>query len=1191
MFFKIAAFEFRYQVRQPVFWIVTGLFFLLTFAVVTIDQISIGGLSANDNRNGPYALITYTQVTSLFFMFVTTAFVANIVVRDQETGFGPILWSTRVTKFDYLYGRFLGAFGAVAVAFLAVPLGSAVGSLMPWIDPEKLGPFLPQAYLFSYVMLGLPALLLTSAAFFALATVTRSMMATYLGVVVFFVIYLVASIWASKPELEQGAALFEPFGSAAVSLATKYWTTSERDTLTPAISGLFLWNRLMVLGLVAGFLGLAYALFHFGERQGKVRKAAAKPDPAPAVIEGPRPAPTFGVSSAMSQLWARTKLDMGQVFRSPAFLVLMALGLLNSIGGLWFADERYGAQLFPVTRVMIKTLEGSFTIFPLIIAIYYAGDLVWRERDRRTHDIVGATPLPDWAFVLPKTLAIALVLISTLLISVVAAILVQTLKGFHDYQIDKYLLWYVLPQSIDWILIAFLAVFLQAISPHKFIGWGLMALFIVVVLFTFPNIGLEHNLYRYGQSPTVPLSDMNGMGRFWVGPYWFRLYWAAFAVILLVFAYGLWGRGADTKMWPRLKRLPHRLNGPAGAIAAAALVVFACVGVYIYVNTNIWNPYRTRQADDRWLADYEKALLGYEALPQPTIVDEQLDVDLRPGRPSVTTVGTYVIENRTPAALREVHIRFPRDLEMRSLFVQGARPRRTYDEFNYRIFAFDSPMQPGERRTIAFNSRLSQRGFRNRDDMTAVVGNGTFVNDRMITPSLGVSRDDMLQDRGKRHKYGLPRELRMPRLGTPGADRFNPLGHDSDWVTSRIRVSTDADQIPIAPGYKVSDVIAGRRRTAVFRTEAPILRFFSIQSARYAVSAERYKGVDLAVYHHPPHDQNTGRIQNALKISLDYAQANFSPYQFRQIRVIEFPDYARFAQSFANTIPYSEGLGFITDFRDPAKIDLATYVTAHEVGHQWWAHQVIGADEQGSTLMVETLAQYTALMVMKHKYGADMIRKFLRYELDDYLRQRGGDVLPEQPLATVENQPYIHYRKGSLVMYRLQDEIGEEAVNRALRRLIARYAFKAAPYPTSRELIADIRAEAPADKQALITDLFERITLYDSKVVRAESTRRPDGRYDVAFTIEARKLYADGRGKETEAPLNETMDVGVFEVEPGKAGFGPSKVQSFQRVPIRTGRQVVRVVVDKPPRFAGVDPYNKIIDRNSGDNVLRVVAR
>jgi len=1190
MFAKIAAFELRYDLRQPLFWIVFGIFFLFMFGLVSVDQITVG-LGPNDNKNGPYAIANYFGLCAAFFMFVTTAFVANIIVRDEETGFGPILWSTRVGKFDYLYGRFAGAFAAVALCFLAVPLGIFVGSLMPWIDPERLGPFQPQAYLFAYFVIGLPALLLTSSAFFALATVTRGMMATYIGVVVFFVAYLIASIWADRPELEQGAALFEPFGGAAYALVTKYWTTSERDSLIPALDGVLLWNRLYALGLSAGFLALAYALFRFGERPARKTKAARTDDPAPAPITAAHARPEFGRRTALAQLWTRTRLDMGQVFKSPAFLILLTLGLLNAGGALWFADERYGVQVYPVTRLMIRVLEGTFTIFPIIIAIYYAGDLVWRERDRKTHDIVGATPLPDWAFVLPKTLAISLVLIATLLVSVLAAVLVQALKGYTDFQLDKYLLWYVIPQAIEWIQIAILAVFLQAISPHKFVGWGLMVLYIVVVLFTFPNVGLEHSLYRYAQTPAAPLSDMNGAGTFWIGAAWLRAYWSAFAVILLVLAYGLWGRGDDTRLWPRLRRLPHRLNGPAGAVMAVAFVVFCCLGVYIFINTNIWNPYRTQKSEDRWLADYEKALLRYEAMPQPSIVDERLDVDIRPEQPSATTRGVYVIQNKTTEPLREVHVRFPRDLEMRWLAVQGARPRRTYDDFNYRIFEFDTPMLPGERRSIAFTSRLAQHGFRNRAPLTDVVGNGTFVNDRMITPSLGIDRREMLQDRGKRAKYGLPRELRMARLGTPGADRYNILGHDGDWVTATIRVSTDADQTPIAPGYKVSETIQNGRRSAVFRTEAPILRFFSVQSARYAVAKDSHKGIALAVYHHPTHGENAPRMIRAMKLALDYAQANFSPYQFRQLRIIEFPDYQRSAQAFANTVPYSEGLGFVADFKDPEKIDYATYVTAHEVGHQWWAHQVVSADEQGSTLLIETLAQYTALMVMKHTYGPDMIRKFLKFELDDYLRDRGGDVLAEQPLATVENQPYIHYRKGSLVMYRLQEEIGEDAVNRALRRMIARYAFKPAPYPTSRELIAAFRAEAPADKQDLITDLFERITLYDAKVTQAESRRRADGRYDLTLTIEARKLYADGRGKEAEAPLNETFDVGAFEVEPGKQGFSAGKVLSFQRMPIRSGRQTIKLVVDKPPRFAGVDPYNKLIDRNSSDNVLRVVAR
>ncbi len=227
-------------------------------------------------------------------------------------------------------------------------------------------------------------------------------------------------------------------------------------------------------------------------------------------------------------------------------------------------------------------------------------------------------------------------------------------------------------------------------------------------------------------------------------------------------------------------------------------------------------------------------------------------------------------------------------------------------------------------------------------------------------------------------------------------------------------------------------------------------------------------------------------------------------------------------------------------------------------------------------------------MVMKHMYGPDMIRRFLKFELDRYLSARGGDPLPEEPLERVENQAYIHYRKGSLVMYRLQDEIGEDAVNRALRHVLAQYAFKGPPYPTSLDLVKAIRAEAPADKQGLITDLFEKITLYDIKTSKVAVSRRRDGKFDVVLTVSARKLYADGRGKETEAPMNETLDVGLFTAEPGKAGFSAAKVISMQRLPIHTGVQTLRLVSILAPKFAGADPYNKLIDRNADDNVKAV---
>ena len=1188
MFGKILSFEFRYQLRQPVFWVVVTVFFLLTFGATASDQVHIGD-SANVQKNSPFAIAQIHLIWTIFFMFVTTAFVSNVIVRDYETGFGPILRTTRITKFDYLLGRFTGAFLAAAVAFLAVPLAIAIGAVAPWLDPETVGPLRLEPYLYAYFVLALPGLFLTSAAFFALTTVTRSTMATYLGVVAFFVIWFVARIWARQLDLDRPVALLEPLGTGAYALATKYWTAAERNSLVPPITGLLLWNRVLALGLGAGLLALAYGLFRFEEPSAKSAGAKAADRPPPDMARSRPVRPSFGLRTAVAQMIARTRLDMGQVFLSPAFIVLLILGVINSAASLWTVNQLYGTDIHPVTRVMIDQLNGAFTLFAIIIAIYYSGDLVWRERDRRTHEIIDSAPVPDWAFVAPKVAAITLVLISTILVSVLTAMIVQALKGDFDFEIGKYLLWYVLPQSIDCFLIAALAVFLQAVSPHKFIGWLLMLVYIVATI-VLPGLGFERYLYLYGESPMVPLSDMNGLGRFWIGAAWHRLYWSAFALVLLVLAYGLWRRGTESRLLPRLRRLPSRLRTPAGVVLAVALAVFVGSGVFIFINTSVLNPYRTQLANDRWTADYEKSLLRYETTPQPKIVDVKLDVSIEPGVPRATTWGVYVIQNRTGEPLREVHVRFPRDLVVGSLSIEGARPKFTYDRFNYRIFAFDTPMAPGEQRRMAFETVLTERGFRNSGDLVNVVGNGTFLTDRDITPSLGMDRRGLLQDRRKRAKYGLSRELRMPKLGAPGADAVNDLAHDSDWVTADIRVTTDADQTPIAPGYEVSERVSDGRRTAEFRTDAPILRFFSIQSARYAVRRDSYKGVTLAVLSHPPHGWNTARMMLAAKASLDYFQANFSPYQFRQLRYLEFPVLdGAFAQSFANTVPWSEALGFITDLPKGAdKIDYVTYVGAHEIAHQWWAYQVVGADEQGSTLLSETLAQYSALMVMKHMYGPDMIRRFLKYELDRYLRARGGDVLPEQPLARVEDQAYIHYRKGSLVMYRLQDEIGEEAVNRALRRLLAKYAFRGPPYPTSTDLIADLRAEAPADKQALITDLFEKITIYDIHALKAASRKRPDGRWDVTLTVSARKLYADGKGKETTEPMDETLDVGLFAAEPGKAGFDASKVISMQRLPIRSGTQTLHLIAARAPKFAGADPYNKLIDRNADDNVVAV---
>jgi ABC-2 type transport system permease protein len=327
-------------------------------------------------------------------------------------------------------------------------------------------------------------------------------------------------------------------------------------------------------------------------------------------------------------------------------------------------------------------------------------------------------------------------------------------------------------------------------------------------------------------------------------------------------------------------------------------------------------------------------------------------------------------------------------------------------------------------------------------------------------------------------------------------------------------------------------------------------------------------------------------MDSAMKETLAYCSASFSPFQFHQLRIIEFPRYSSFAQSFANTIPFSEAIGFVT-YVDPKKkdaLDLPFYVTAHEVAHQWWGHQEVGANVEGATSLVETLAQYSALMVMKHHYGPEAMKRFLQYELRNYLLFRGLERNEEKPLYRVEpGQGYIHYQKGGLVMYALQDYIGEDKVDQALSAFVKTFAFKGAPYATSLDLLNELRKVTPPDQQYILEDMFEHITLYESRTLSANYKKQPDGKYQVQMTVEFKKYRADSRGDQKQVAAHDWLDIGVLDAD--------GKYLYLQKQKIEKDKTDITLVVDKLPAEAGIDPLNKMIDRDPSNNVLKVTEK
>lgn len=1208
MFAKVFAFELRFHLKSRLFLFSAIIFFLLTVLGVASPNVQFGTLGGA-NFNSPLAIVQTHLVMSIFAVLVGTAFLSSAALRDAEFRMSGIIYSTGITRSAYIYARFLGAFLATYLAYLATSLGFIVGAAAPWLDQELIGPFVFSHYVYATLAIGLPALFANSTIVYAVAVITRDQRIAYAAIIGLLVLYNVAAAVLGQMDYRVLAALVDPSGGAALVEATQYWTIFERNSQLVPLTGSLLENRLLWTAIGLGMLVLTYWRFRFETADGKssrrtaatttVEKGLTAASPAlaaakPSVTSFPRISANFSNNRGWHQFMARTGFEVRGVMRSVFFWVLVALAVANSVGSFFGLSAIFGTELYPVTRVLTNLMRGTVTLSLMIILVFYGAELVWRDREVRFQDILGSTPTPNWAFVLAKMVAAVLVVFIFLLVSVLSAIAFQLLNGYTNIEPGLYLAAFFYNYGFTFYLSVVLSVSMQIIAPNKYFGMLFMVMY-VLALIILPGAGFEDPLYLYAANNPSVYSDMNGYdGQLWISM-WYSLYWLCFAVLLGVLAYLLWMRGPEEKLRIRLRNLRANGSRQTTMIAVVAAAGFVVLGTWIFYNTHLLNDYTT--SDDRraMLADFERRFLHLEELVIPRVTDVSMDVELFPSQRGFAVKGQFVIENKTAAAITDLPVGFSWDVDIISASVEGATLKENDTEFNLYQFQFMPALLPGERRRLNFELQRFPRGFVHSNNLPELLtgggtfGNGTFVNSIALAPYLGFARGVLLTDRADRAREDLPPVRRAADLDDE-SHWYEGIVPDADWINFEMTVTTDADQVAIAPGYLVSEVAEGNRRRFQYKMDAPMQNFYSVLSARYESLVENWNGIELSVYYHPAHGWNVERMMHGLKVSLDYFSSNFSPYQYRQMRVLEFPAYSNFAQSFPNTVPWSEGLGFIADLTDPKDIDYVFYIAAHEIAHQWWGHQVSGANVQGQTSLIETLAQYSALMVMEQEYGPHLMRRFLKFELDRYLSGRGGEAMEELPLYRVENQPYIHYRKGSIVMYAIKDVLGEEAVNRALARLVAEKAYQYAPYPISRDLIRHLRIEATTqEQQDLITDLFEKIILWDLKVDEALVAEREDGRFDVTMSVVAFKFEADGEGRQNEIPLAMAMDIGIFSEHPDDVTEGDDHVLLFEKHDIISGEQSLSFVVDQRPSHVGIDPYNKLIDRNSDDNIDKTV--
>ena len=1178
-FGEVVRYEIEYRLRRPLTWI-----FVIIQSILTLWVTLATFEESTELFNAPVRTAGGAAIAGMAGILISAALFGDAVLRDFEAEMDQLLFTSRLSKTQYLGGRFLAALAINAMIQLAIPLTQALATHLPFLKPEQVGPFHLAAHLQPFLLFQLPNLIFVGAILFTIAALTRQTIPVYLGAIGVFIAYLVAVNNLSTAATPMRLALGDPLGISVLQRLIRYWTPAESNARLVGFPAMLLLNRaiwLAAAGAILAFLSYRFRFAHHdgaGSRKAKRTIVVARAERS-VPVTAPRVEGVFGRRTRIRQTLAVARHSLEEIAASRAavatLLVAMGLSLLFgwNVGSTVFDTSTWPASYLVAEEVMTRRIAP---VIALLIAVF-AGELVWKDRAVDAAEITDAAPVAEGVLLAGRFLALVVMLAALHVAFMGAGILLQALQGYYRFEPGLYLKILFGVGLVRWILIGALAMAVHVIVNQKYLGHVVVILAFVFTM-TANMFRIHHHLLIYARSPGWIYSEMNGFGPFVTPLVWFTLYWAAWALLLMVLANLFWVRGRETGLRRRLLEARARFAGAVMRVASVAVGLILLFGGFIFYNTNVLNDYVSPRDAGGPQAEYEKRYKRFENAPQPTITSVKLSVEIYPGKPAVDLRGSYRLVNRTNKAIDSVHVMFiDPGLEARSIsFDRGSRPVITDDETHYRIYDLERPLEPGDSLELAFDVSFRPRGFTNDQARTSVVADGTSFN-RSFLPVVGYQAVRELTSADTRERFGLP-----PRRDSR-SQQYRWLLRNEDLVDVDAVIGTAADQIAVTSGVLRRSWVENGRRYFHYQSEPPQLFGADVFSAKWSVIEDRWNDVVLQIFHVPGDEgDNTNRTLRSMKTSLDYFTREYGPYPYSHLRIIEIPRYGGFGRAMANTISFTEN--YFDTRVEEGQVDMPFYGTAHEIAHQWWGGMVRGAAVPGHGLLSESLANYSAMILVEKTFGREAARKVYDFQMERYLRGR-AEQSHEVPALVVGDQPYIAYRKGAIAMYTLREHIGEERVSSALRRFQAKYRGAGPPYPTSRDLYAELRAVTPDSLHGLLEDWFETVTIWDLKMERARFHRTASGEYVVTLGVIAEKGRADSLGYLKEVPMNDLVEIGVFAPA---AGDGPGEPLYLRRHRIVSGKQTIQITVPRKPARAGIDPYHKLIDREQGDNVFDV---
>lgn len=1175
-FLEIFRFEVKYHLQRPSTWIyfaaVLGL--LLMVADEFIDYArTIGGVLLHS----PMTVADLTGFSNKFGLLLIAALAAAGAMRDIQARMDALVYTTSINKLTYIAGRFFGVFFIACILLIVTtPLSLLIANYTYGIENELFGPLNILAYVNAILFLTIPNVFVATAVSFSMVLLFRDSMAAFLGAFLFF--------FLSAFSLDMGGwgigKFLDPFGITIISAIQRTLTSLNANTALLELTGALLANR-AIWPLMIG--SVAIYRFRFSHYTPDLRWwKRNKSEKQRKITEQTHPVKTLHVTRSFD---LRTRFQQTRIL-ALNFYKEIALSMTGFIFPIYLIFSMFvvaflnkgplRVSFLPTTDRMTLLLgHPAIEMVSMMIIIFLAGQLVWRERDSRLSEISDTVPMSDTVMLSSKYAGLTFVIFTLQTLKMTGGILVQLLKGSSDLQIRQYVQEVFILQLPDYLLFAALAIAVHTIVNQKYVGYlGVVLLYLYTLA---PEmIGIEHKLLIFGSEPGFTASIFYGKAPLFFPWLLFKFYWVGWALLILAIAKHMWVRGRETNFTLRLRQAGNGLK--RSPLVAVSLVLIMLFGGLIFYNINILNDYYTAEEQIEQQVDYERLYGQYRDTPQPHLTGTQLHVDLYPEQQKAQVKGTFILKNSTGSSIDTIHVAIADEVETDEIsFDRKATEVLSDKKLGHLIYVLQQPLKPGDSLQLNFNLQFKPQGLSNGDINTSVVHNGSWIKNWEWLPAVGYQPDWELLDVGLRQKYGLPER---PYFATHDDTEVIMNRYNKEKFDFEIIMSTTADQTAVAPGALKKSWTDGDRKYFHYVSDKPIRNMYHLYSAHYEVKKSKWKDVDILIYHHPEHDLNVNRMEKAMKASLEYYSNSLSPYQFSQLKFVEDPDPGTRGISLPGTMGYSSNFALLNPDKKIRGFDLSFAATAHEVAHQWWAHQLIPADVEGAYLISEGLAWYSALGVVEREYGTAHLQNLLDAMREDFLNPRSK---ADAPLINAVSA-FHGYRKGPFAMYALREYIGEDQVDSALKTLLNKFASGEPPYATALDFYEEIKHVTPDSLHYLLKDLFEKNTYWTLQTRKVNMETTDDGKWQVTMDVFAKKVYVDIKGVETEAAMNDLIEIGIF----SDYKDGLENTLHMKKYRIQSGVNRIVVKVSEKPEEAGIDPRNLLIDTDTGDNVRKV---